>query len=346
MRPYPDSPELSKLPPPPTPDVWPWRLSAPGSARTSPAAAAGPFLDDLIAQTLAAYPNLSRPDQALLRELTTGILRWRGRLDYLIGQAASKPLRQLHPLVLDLLRLTAYQLLFLDRIPPRAAVHESVRLAKARRLPPALTAFVNAVSRTLAENIHRLPLPDPDSEPQAALAAAASLPEWLAARWLEELGRDAAWSRAQAGNLQPPLTIRVNTRLISRENLIDVLQAEGVATEPCRYSPLGLTLHGINQPPFTLPSYQRGFWLFQDEAAQLVTMLLQPEPGQQILEIGAGRGGKTTHLAQVLAGQGKIVAVDNNLPRLGALRDNLQRMALTGVDLLLTDATGSLPLHR
>ena len=73
---------------------------------------------------------------------------------------------------------------------------------------------------------------------------------------------------------------------------------------------------------------------------------MQAEPGQQILEIGAGRGGKTTHLAQVLAGRGKIVAVDNNLPRLGALRDNLQRMALTGVDLLLTDATGSLPLHR
>ena len=87
--------------------------------------------------------------------MTTGILRWRGRLDYLIGQAASKPVRQLHPLVLDLLRLTAYQLLFLDRIPPRAAVHESVKLAKARRLPPALTAFVNAVSRTLAEKIHQ-----------------------------------------------------------------------------------------------------------------------------------------------------------------------------------------------
>ena len=255
--------------------------------------------------------------------MTTGILRWRGRLDYLIGQAASKPVRQLHPLVLDLLRLTAYQLLFLDRIPAHAAVHESVRLAKARRLPPALTAFVNAVSRTLAQNIHRLPLPDPDSEPQAALAAAASLPDWLAARWLQDLGRDAAWSRAQAGNLQPPLTIRVNTRLMSRENLIDVLQAEGVATEPCRYSPLGLTLHGINQPPFTLPSYQRGLWLFQDEAAQLVTLLLQPEPGQQILEIGAGRGGKTTHLAQILAGRGQIVAVDNSLIRLGALRDNL-----------------------
>ena len=84
-----------------------------------------------------------------------------------------------------------------------------------------------------------------------------------------------------------------------------VLQAEGVATEPCRYSPLGLTLQELNQSPFTLPSYQRGLWLFQDEAAQLVTLLLQPEPGQQILEIGAGRGGKTTHLAQMLGRPGR-----------------------------------------
>ena len=95
----------------------------------------------------------------------------------------------------------------------------------------------------------------------------------------------------------------------------------------------------------TLPSYQRGLWLFQDEAAQLVTMIMQLEPGQHILEIGAGRGGKTTHLAQIMAGRGHIVAVDNSLPRLGALRDNLHRMALTGVDLLVADAAAALPIR-
>ena len=178
------------------------------------------------------------------------------------------------------------------------------------------------------------------------MAAAASLPEWLAVRWLQELGPDAAWSRAEAANRQPPLTIRVNTALIRRENLARVLEAEGVVTEPCRYSPFGLNLQELQQSPFSLPSYQRGLWLFQDEAAQLVTMLLQPEPGQQILEIGAGRGGKTTHLAQLLNGQGGIVAVDNHRTRLMALRLNLQRMALTGVTRLLADATSSLPFRN
>ena len=208
--------------------------------------------------------------------MATGVLRWRGRLDYAIEQAAGRPVRQLHPLVLDLLRLTAYQLLFLDRMPPSAAVNESVKLAKARRLPPALTAFVNAVGRTLSTGLRNLSLPDPETAPIEALAAATSLPDWLAARWLTDLGRDAAWSRAQANNLHPPLTIRANTACISPDTLRTVLQAEGVETEPCLYSPLGLTIRTLPRSPLSLPSYQRGLWLFQDEAAQLATLLLQP----------------------------------------------------------------------
>jgi 16S rRNA (cytosine967-C5)-methyltransferase len=277
--------------------------------------------------------------------LATGVLRWRGRLDYAIEQAAGRPVRQLHPLVLDLLRLSAYQLLFLDRIPPSAALNESVKLAKARRLPPALMAFVNAVGRTLAAGIKDLPLPDPETGPIASLAVATSLPEWLAARWLADLGRDAAWARAQANNLHPPLTIRVNTACISPDTLRTVLEVEGVETESCLYSPLGLTIRTLARSPLSLPSYQRGLWLFQDEAAQLTTLLLQPRPGQQILEIGAGRGGKTTHLAQLLEGQGRILAVDNSPGRLAALSQNLQRMGLAGVDLLLGDAAASLPLQ-
>ncbi len=123
------------------------------------------------------------------------------------------------------------------------------------------------------------------------------------------------------------------------------MQAEGVAAEPCRYSPFGLDTARNTAAAPSLPSYQRGLWIFQDEAAQLATMLTQPEPGQQILEIGAGRGGKTTHLAQLMAGRGNILAMDNSLLRLKALQGNLKRMTLTGVQLLLTDATGSLPVQ-
>lgn len=273
------------------------------------------------------------------------MLRWRGRLDYAIGQATGRPVHKLHPLVLDLLRLTAYQLLFLDRIPPSAAVNESVKLAKARRLPPALTALVNAVGRTLAAGRQDLSLPDPGAAPVEALAVATSLPEWLAVRWLADLGPEAAWARAQANNQHPPLTVRVNTASISPDDLREVLRAEGVAAAPCRYSPAGLIIQALSQAPFSLPSYQRGLWLFQDEAAQLATLLLAPTPGQDILEIGAGRGGKTTHLAQMLQGRGRVLAVDNSRTRLSALGQNLKRLGLTGVDLLLADAAAPLPIR-
>ncbi len=315
------------------------RLNPPGGP-------AGPFLDDLLAATLARQADLSRADQALVRELTTGVMRWRRRLDYVLAQTATTPIHRLHPAVLDILRLTAYQLLFLDRIPVQAAVAEAVNLAKARRLPPALQSFINAVGRQLAVSGKAMTLPDPAAEPVSALAVAASLPDWLAARWLQELGPERAWRRGAAVNALPPLTIRVNTNLVSRETLRAVLQEEGVAADSCRFSPFGLIMRSLPRAPFSLPSYQRGLWLFQDEAAQLVTLLLRARPGQRILEIGAGRGGKTTHLAQILGGDGLILALDNNLRRLSALRQQVQRLHGSGISLLQADASQPLPLDR
>lgn len=313
--------------------------------QNAPGTTGGPFLDDLLAASLRTHPHLSRLDQALLRELATGVLRWRARLDYVIGQTAGRPVSQLHPLVLDLLRLTAYQLLFLDRIPPSAAVNEAVKLAKARRLPSVLVGFVNAVGRTLAAAGKNTSLPDPETAPVAALAAGASLPDWLAARWLEALGRTKAWARAQASNQHPPLTVRVNTSLVSPATLTTIFAGEGVTTAACQYSSVGLHLLSLPQSPFDLPSYQRGLWLFQDEAAQLATLMLDPHPGQAVLEIGAGRGGKTTHLAQILRGQGYILAVDHSRSRLADLGRHLQRLALTGVNRILADASQALPFR-
>ncbi len=313
------------------------RLNLPGGP-------AGPSLDDLLAAALAANPTLSRSDQALLRELATGVCRWRLRLDYALSQVTSVPLSRLHPVVLAILRLTAYQLLCLERIPAHAAVDEAVNLAKARRLPPALVSFVNAVARTLAAQGRRLPLPDPATDPVQALAVTMALPHWLAARWLAELGPERAWQRAWACNQQPPLTLRVNLARTTPEQLQRLLAQEGVAAQPCRFSPCGLTLRSLNQSPFGLPSHQQGLWLFQDEAAQLATLLLQVQPGQRLLEIGAGRGGKTSHLAQMLAGQGLIVAVDHSRHRLTDLRRLLARMELTGVIPLQADASQPLPL--
>jgi len=301
--------------------------------------------ESLIHDLLAQHPGLARPDRALLLELVQGVLRWQLRLDFVISQVSLTPLKKLHPLILQLLRLTTYQILFLDRIPTYAAVNEAIRLAKSRHLPRALVAFLNATLRKLAKVGRTISLPDRQSDPVGALAVATSHPPWLAARWLQDLGESGAWRRCQANNHIPPLTIRVNTQKISPAKLLALLAQEGVPAQPCRFSPVGLTIQSLEQPPLNLDSYQRGLWVFQDEAAQLVTYLLQVEPGQRVLEIGAGRGTKTTHLVSMLGSEGHLVALDRSRWRLVELGHNLERLRLGQTSLVVADATRPLPIQ-
>lgn len=303
---------------------------------------AAPFLNELLEQKAAVH-SLDRRDQALLWELVLGVVRWRGRLDYVLTRITGRPPAKLQPLLAQLLRLTAYQILFLDRIPPAVAVHEAVELAKAGGMPSALLAYLNAIGRRLAREGRQLPLPSPQAEPVTALAVTESLPPWLAARWLEQLGAEKAWQRARALNTQAPRTIRVNTAKTTPAALLEVLAAEGVTARPCAFAPEGLQLGELPGPPLALPSYRQGLWLFQDEAAQLVTYLMAPKPGQRLLEIGAGRGGKSTHLAALTGGQGLVVALDLDYRRLRQLVALQQRLGLTALAVVAADATRPLP---
>jgi len=143
----------------------------------------------------------------------------------------------------------------------------------------------------------------------------------------------------------PPLTIRVNTLKTDPVSLRERLAREGVRAEPGRYSPVALHLVEVGRSPASLPSYREGLWLFQDEGAQLAAMLLPLTPGAKVLEIGAGRGGKTTHLGELLHNQGLILAVDYHRQRLLALTRNLKRWGLTNAQPLRADAGKALPLR-
>lgn len=302
------------------------------------------FLHDLLEET-AATRRLDRREQALLWELVLGVIRWQARLDYYLNLVSHRPTTKIPVNLKILLRLLAYQLLFLDRIPASAAVNEAVKLAKSLKLPAPQVAYVNAVGRRLAREGRRLPRPQSQADPVANLAVTESFPPWLAERWLTRLGAEAAWARARALNALPPLTIRVNEALVSPPELLRILEAEGVAAVPCRFSPMGLTLQKLPVAPFSLPSFGRGYWLFQDEAAQLVSYLLAARPGQHLLEIGAGRGGKTSHLAALLQGQGLLLALDLESGRLRQLGAALARLHLPLVPRVAADATRPLPLR-
>ncbi|MEW6387865.1 MAG: 16S rRNA (cytosine(967)-C(5))-methyltransferase RsmB [Thermodesulfobacteriota bacterium] len=305
----------------------------------------GQTVEDLLAGALKKYPSLSRADRGLLLELVQGVKRWEIRLDYVIAHLSHLPLKKLHPLVLLILRIAAYQILFLDRVPNRAAVAEAGRLAKERRLPKAHAGFINAVLRKMAAG-ERPSLPDPKADPVPALSVATAHPAWLVERWLSRYGLEATPAKLTANNQVPPLFIRVNTLKTDPVRLQARLAAEGVTATPCRFSPGGLQLISFITPPQDLPSFREGRWLFQDEAAQLVSLLLPVAPGQKILEIGAGRGGKTTHLAEKLQNQGLLLALDYHRPRLKELRRNLRRWGATVAQPLRADATQPLPIKK
>jgi 16S rRNA (cytosine967-C5)-methyltransferase len=294
-------------------------------------------LEELLAATLRQHPHLLRLQRAFLLELVQGVKRWELKLDYFISQASALPLNKLHPMVLLILRLAVFQIMMLDRVPARAAVFEAGLEAKARRLPVAYGGFINAVLRRLAAG--DLPsLPDRRADPVAFLSVEHSHPAWLVQRWLERWGMEQTAARLAANNRIPPLTIRVNTRKTDPETLRIRLAGEGVQAEPCLYSPVGLRLTEIEAPPLELPSYREGLWLFQDEAAQLVTFLLPWEQGGRLLELGAGRGGKTTHLAEHLGDGGLLLALDQHQGRLKELRFNLRRWSAAAARPVRADA--------
>jgi len=303
----------------------------------------GASVEDLLSASLRGHPDLPRRERALLLELVQGVKRWEIRLDYLLARMAALPLKKMHPLALNILRLGAYQLLWLDRVPARAVLSEAGKLAKKRGLVPAQVGFINALLRRLAGG-DLPPWPDGAGEPALALSVVHAHPEWLARRWLARYGPERAVALMAANNQIPPLTIRINTLKTEPSALITRLAREGVTAAACRFSPVGLHLTALQAAPLELPSYKEGLWLFQDEGAQLVTYLSGAGPGQRLAELGCGRGGKTTHLAEKVGNQGLLLALDYHRGRLGEARLNLARWGGAVTKILQADATRPLPI--
>jgi 16S rRNA (cytosine967-C5)-methyltransferase len=290
--------------------------------------------DDLIDQELSRN-LLQGPDRGLFAELVFGVLRRQGTLDHYLSQLVQQPLDRVELPVLLMLRLGLYQLRYLDRVPSHAAVHETVELAK--EVLPRAAGLINGVLRSYLRKQGGLTLPDPALQPSAWLSAAYSVPVWLADQWLQQLPQNEAAGLAAASAEIPPLTLRTNTLKITRVNLLQRFTEAGISAEPCRFSPEGIQVldrvHVVN-----LPGFDTGLFVVQDEASQVATHLLAPQPGEQILDMCAAPGGKATHLAQLMADQGQVVATDLNARRIRRIRESAERLGLNCIQPIADDA--------
>jgi len=293
-------------------------------------------VDALLDRRFAALTLDSR-DRALAVELTYGVLRRLGTLDWRVEPVLDKPLTRLPTAVQMLLRLGAYQLLYLDRIPQSAAVHESVQLAKSltRRLGRDWSGLINAVLRALIREPAQS-WPAIEAHPAEALAIRYSVPLWLSQRWIDRLGVDRAISVCEQTSMIPPVTLRVNRLKTARETFLGRLRQEGVPAKPTVCSPAGVLLEEGRWIP-SLPGFADGWFYVEDEAAQLIPPLLDVQPGGVVLDACAAPGGKSTHLAELMGDRGTIVAIDRKAARLELLRQNCRRLGIQSVVPVVSD---------
>lgn len=260
--------------------------------------------------------GLDPRERALATKLAFGTVQRRGSLDWIIAQLA-RPASELDPPVAAALRLGLYQLLFLDGVADHAAVDTSVELAK-QAAPGGGFKLVNAVLRRAQREAPQLP---PDTTPQGA-AIRHSYPRWLSEHWFEQLGPERARALMAAGNRPAEFALRVNTLVAQPAAVAAEL---GVPTHPAPDLPEGLVVEG----PLDAhghPLWAQGAFMPQSRAAMHVARAVDPQPGERILDLCAAPGGKTTHLAALMEGEGQIVAVERHAGRARALVETCRRM--------------------
>ena len=284
-------------------------------------------VDVLLDRALARCSFDSR-ERALTVEITYGVLRRLATIDWRLEPVLEKPLPRLPVAVQMVLRLGAYQLLFLNRIPQSAAVNESVNLTRAiaRTLNRDWSGFVNAVLRALLRHPPR-PWPSMDTDAAQAFAVRYSVPGWLSRRWVERLGEVSAEMACEGVSVAPPLTLRVNHLNTTREALLKKFAQVGIAAKPTSVSPFGILIEDGGSVP-SLPGFHEGAFYVEDEAAQLIPPLLDPQSGDIVLDACAAPGGKSTHLADLMHNKGTIYAVDQRGARLDLLRSNCCRLGV------------------
>ena len=278
-------------------------------------------------------------DQALAAEISIGTLRWRAALDHAIAWAGDRDVAAFDEDVLDILRLSAYQLLHLDRVPASAAVNDAVTLARLRGHARAAGA-VNAILRRIGRDRSRLPMPAP-SDPLGYLSVSWSHPAWLAARWMARYGFDVALEWVRFNNAPAPLTLRANTLLTTRDAVAERLERDGVRTRASAYAPEGLVVESGR--PFASSLAGAGHLLAQDEASQLVGAFVSPPPGSRVADACAAPGGKTAQLAAAIGAGGLLVAGDIRSRRIRLLRHTLRAAHVTTAHVVVHDLLGGWP---
>ncbi|RUT06726.1 ribosomal RNA small subunit methyltransferase B [Dulcicalothrix desertica PCC 7102] len=292
----------------------------------------GAFVDVALDRALQKYnskSSLADNERRLVTELVYGCVRRQRTLDYFIDVLGKKKAHQQPKDLRTILHIGLYQLMYQDRIPASAAVNTTVELAKDNGFVQ-LAPVVNGMLRSFIR--------EGEKQKGEGLGVLYSFPDWIIDVWVKQFGEEETEKLCQWMNQTPTIDLRVNLLRATIREVETAFYDSNIKYEKLTYLPQALRLIGSNGAIQNLPGYEQGWWSVQDSSAQLVAHLLDPQPGEVIIDACAAPGGKTTHIAELMGDEGKIWACDRTASRLRKLEENARRLQLKSIEIFTGDS--------
>lgn len=292
----------------------------------------------IIRDVLDKYDYMNGRDKAFVKRIAEGTLERKIQIDYILNQFSKVPVSKMKPFIRNLLRISVYQLLFMDYVPDSAVCNEAVKLAGKRGFR-SLSGFVNGVLRNIARTGKQTAYPDKEKDPIAYLSVIYSMPEWLTEKWMEEFGREKTECILKGFLEVQPVTVRLKETITEgeKEELLASLKAAGVKARKHPYLPYAYCLfetEGVGK----LPGFQEGLFTVMDVSSMLVGEIAGIRENDFIIDVCAAPGGKALHAAEKLKGTGIVQARDLNEYKVSLIRNNIQRMQKNNIEAMVWDA--------
>ncbi|TCT16945.1 16S rRNA (cytosine967-C5)-methyltransferase [Natranaerovirga pectinivora] len=293
------------------------------------------FSHKVLNQVLKNHQELKKQERAFITRLVEGTLENLIYLDYVINQFSKTKTSKMKTTICNILRLSVYQLMFMESVPDSAVCNEAVKLAKKRGFVK-LSGFVNGVLRNIARSIDNISLPSEEKNPIEYLSVLYSFPEWIIKIWLEEYEYEVVKEICIASNSIPETTIRCNKTKISPTELKERLVKEGVNVKEGQFLDYGFNISNYDYLG-KLDTFNKGYFQVQDESSMLVGEVADPKKGDLVIDVCAAPGGKSTHIAE-LCGECHVVSRDLTYDKTELINENVRRLNLTNIKVEKFDA--------
>lgn len=291
----------------------------------------------VIRDVLNKYQYLEKQERAFLTRLAEGTIEHMLELDFIINSFSKVKVNKMKPLIRNLLRMSVYQLKYMDSIPDAAVCNEAVKLARKRGFGQ-LRGFVNGVLRNIARELNHLQYPDEKLEPVRFLEVTYSVPAWMVEQWIKDFGYDQTKGICESFLKERPITIRTNLTKTTPEALKSKLEAEGVTVEKIEKLPYAFEISGYDYLQ-ALESFAEGLFYVQDVSSMMVAEMAAPEKENYVIDVCAAPGGKSSHVAEKMAGTGMVEARDLTEYKVSLIEENIERHGLTNMTAVQMDAT-------